>query len=79
MKYLLDRFLKFYQMWDNLPMNDESMMKAAEIYVKLRTGQTVEDNDIFIAAIAIVNDCTLITANEKHFSRIDELKFENWR
>ncbi|MBR5913253.1 MAG: PIN domain-containing protein [Selenomonadaceae bacterium] len=75
----IETFLKFYQMWDNLQMEDSAMMKAAEIYVKLRKGQTVEDNDIFIAAVAIVNDCTLITANEKHFSRIDELKFENWR
>ncbi len=75
----IETFLKFYQMWDNVPLDDETMIKAAEIYVKLRKGQTVEDNDIFIAAVAIVNECTLITANEKHFSRIDELKFENWR
>ena len=75
----IETFLKFYQMWDNVPLDDETMIKAAEIYVKLRKGQTVEDNDIFIAAVAIVNDCTLVTANEKHFSRIEELKFENWR
>ena len=75
----IENFLKFYQMWDNLPMNDEAMLKAAEIYVKLRKGQTIEDNDILVAAIAIVYDCTLVSANEKHFSRIDGLKYENWR
>lgn len=75
----IETFMKFYRMWDNLQMKDEVMIKAAEIYVKLRKGQTVEDNDIFIAAVAIANNCTLVTANEKHFSRIDELKFENWR
>ena len=72
-------FMEFYQMWDNLSMSDKAMMKAAEIYVDLRRKQLIEDNDIFIAAVAIVNDCTLITANEKHFARIDELNFENWR
>ena len=72
-------FLASCKNWESLQLTEEVLMKAAEIYVKLRKGQTVEDNDIFIAAVAIVNDCTLITANEKHFSRIDELKFENWR
>lgn len=72
-------FLDSCKNWETLQLSEEVLMKAAEIYVKLRKGQTVEDNDIFIAAVAIVNDCTLITANEKHFSRIDELKFENWR
>lgn len=72
-------FLDSCKNWESLQLSEEVLMKAAEIYVKLRKGQTVEDNDIFIAAVAIVNDCTLITANEKHFSRIDELKFENWR
>lgn len=75
----IETFLKFYQMWDNLLMDDVVMDKAAEIYVKLHKGLTVEDNDIFIAAVAIVNYCTLITANEKHFSRVDALNFENWR
>ena len=72
-------FLNSCKNWESLQLSEEVLMKAAEIYVKLRKGQTVEDNDIFIAAVAIVNDCTLVTANEKHFSRIEELKFENWR
>ena len=38
-----------------------------------------EDNDIYIAAIAMANDYTLVTANEKHFSRIEGLTYENWR
>lgn len=34
--------------------------------------------DIQIAAIAQSNDLTLITGNEKHFSRVSALRFENW-
>ena len=53
--------------------------KSIEIYNQLRHGKTVEDSDIFIAAIAMVNDCTLVTANEKHFERIEGLRWINWR
>ena len=53
--------------------------KAAEIYDQLRKGRNVEDSDIFIAAIAMVNGCTLVTANEQHFSRIEGLRYVNWR
>lgn len=62
-----------------LPLDYAVMEKAAEIYVSLHRGQQIEDNDIYIAAVALVNGCTLVTANDKHFSRIDGLKVENWR
>ncbi len=75
----LKTFLEFYKRWDNIPLSDDAMEKAAEIYVNLRRGFQIEDNDIFIAAVAIVNGCTLITANDKYFSRVEGLKFDNWR
>jgi len=31
-----------------------------------------------IASIAIANDLTLVTGNIKHFSKIHELKVEDW-
>ena len=70
--YNNDRILK-------LPLDYAAMEKAAEIYVALHRGQQIEDNDIYIAAAALVNGCTLVTANDKHFSRIDDLNVENWR
>lgn len=75
----IESFWNFYSDWENLPLTDEVMDKAAEIYEQLHKGRQIEDNDIFIAATAIVNNCTLVTANDKHFSRIDDLKVENWR
>ena len=57
----------------------QSIEKAIEIYVNLPRGITIEDNDIYIAAIAIVNNCTLVTANDKHFGRIKNLSCVNWR
>ena len=63
-----------------LDRNDmETIDKAADIYVQLHKGQMIEDNDIYIAAISMVNGCTLVTANAKHFSRVEGLNFVNWR
>ena len=78
----LREFNTFYENYDKLYFdreNFEVVEKAIEIYVQLHKGKQIEDNDIFIAATAIVNDCTLVTANVKHFERIEGLKLTNWR
>jgi tRNA(fMet)-specific endonuclease VapC len=55
---------------------------AAESYAKLRatlvkTGKTMSNMDMLIAAQAIAENATLVT-NDKAFSQIKELKVENW-
>ena len=75
-------FQIFYDSAEHLYLdrNDmETIDKAADIYVQLRKGQNIEDNDIYIAAISMVNGCTLVTANTRHFSRVEGLNFVNWR
>lgn len=39
-----------------------------------RKGLRIADNDIWIAATALANDLTLVTRNERHYSRIPELR-----
>ena len=80
-KNKLSQFMEMYnsEMLIKLPFDYAAAEKAAEIYEQLHKGRQIEDNDIFIAATAIVNNCTLVTANDKHFSRIADLKVENWR
>lgn len=80
------RMLKdFKELYDNvkhlyLDQDDlTTIKKAVDIYIQLRKGQMIEDNDIYIAAISIVNGCTLVTANTKHFGRVEGLNFVNWR
>ncbi len=79
------RLKKFLDIYSNLPhlyfdrYDMRAIIKAAEIYEQVRHGNIIEDSDIFIAAIAMVNDCTLVTANEKHFERIEGLRWINWR
>lgn len=75
----------FYKLYSNakhlyLDQNDlKTIDKAIEIYMQLHKGKMIEDNDIYIAAISIVNSCTLVTSNTKHFGRVEGLNFVNWR
>ena len=41
-------------------------------------GQIIGSNDLFIAAHALSRKLTLVTNNEKEFSRVQGLKVENW-
>jgi tRNA(fMet)-specific endonuclease VapC len=43
-----------------------------------RQGRPTGPNDLLIAAHALANDLTLITANVGEFSRVPGLKVENW-
>lgn len=78
----LREFLALYASLPHLFFDRENynvIEKATEIYVQLHKGNQIEDSDVFIAAIALVNDCTLVTANVRHFERVEGLKLANWR
>ena len=66
-----------------VPLTEQSVEISATLYGKLkRTGKIVDNIDLLIAGIAIENDMTLVTNNEKHFARLTEissLKIENWK
>ncbi len=74
----MEKFMSLYQTLSNLPFDMKVVEKAVEIYAQTHK-QMIEDNDIYIAAISMVNDCTLVTSNIRHFSRVEGLKFVNWR
>lgn len=74
-KAFYDDAKHLYFDWDDLT----TIEKAVDIYIQLRKGQNIEDNDIYIAAISMVNGCTLVTANTRHFGRVEGLDFVNWR
>jgi len=63
-----------------LPLSDEVVVRAAEIYGFLhQRGTLIEDADILIASTALVLGVALVTENASHFSRIPELAVESWR
>ena len=43
-----------------------------------RTGQPIGANDLLIAAHALALDLTVVTDNEREFSRVQDLRIENW-
>ena len=52
-------------------------------YAELRTtlekaGTTIGSNDLLIAAHALTLNLTVVTANEREFSRVPDLTVENW-
>lgn len=43
-----------------------------------KTGNLIDDMDLLIASTALTMNYTLVTNNERHFSKINGLKIENW-
>lgn len=74
-----DKLITFLQVFPSLPFDD----KASEMFGKIRAnletiGQPIGPYDLQIASIALSNDLLLITHNMNEFSRIKELKIEDW-
>ena len=62
-----------------LSLGGEEAKVAGDILAKLRkTGQWIGIEDVLIAATAISNRLTAVTANVGLFSRVDGLHVENW-
>ena len=76
MKAERDRLLSVINV---LPWLSEASKKFGEIKADLeRRGKIIDDFDIAIAAIAISNNCGVLTANLKHFERINDLETMSW-
>jgi tRNA(fMet)-specific endonuclease VapC len=72
----LIELFEFYQRWTILPFD----AAAAEEAERLRANRIrIGTSDRKIAAIALVNDATLITSNAVDFARVPGLRFEDWR
>lgn len=70
---------KFFGQFDSLPFDDA----AAEAYGRIRAeltrrGTPIGPNDLMIAAIALAYNLTLITHNTAEFSRVPDLRLEDW-
>ena len=65
--------------FDILPFDAISGKYYGEIRSSLeRRGKVIGQLDMLIAAQALSNSLTLVTNNQKEFSRIENLKLENW-
>jgi tRNA(fMet)-specific endonuclease VapC len=75
----LEKLRRFAEPFSSLPFDDA----AADVYGRIRTnlersGRPIGPNDLLIAAIAIAHDATLVTHNTGEFSRIEDLRYEDW-
>ena len=62
-----------------LAIGDEESRLAGDILAGLKkSGQWIGIEDVLIAATALANRLTAVTANVGHFARIAGLKVENW-
>jgi len=61
-----------------LPILNALGLYAKEKALLRKTGNMIDDLDIFIGATAIANNMILVTDNEKHLNRLSKIQIENW-
>ncbi len=62
-----------------LPFDEAAARRYGALRASLeRDGRSLAEPDLRIAAIALSRDATLVTANVRHFTRVPELRVENW-
>lgn len=62
-----------------IEINSNIMDIFSEIKLTLqKSGTPLDDFDLIIAASSLYLGYTLVTNNEKHFRKIDQLNIENW-
>lgn len=76
---LLERIEIILDSIEVLPLTDP----VEEYYAEIRTyleqqGTSIGSNDLLISAHALTLDLTVVTANVREFSRVPNLKVENW-
>ena len=74
-EFNIDKIDFFLEKINVLDFNHLTAIKASDISKYLKDkGLVLEFRDIFIAASCIVNNCSLLTLNKKHFERINGLR-----
>ena len=74
---IIKEFIRFITV---LPFDSDYANVFAEISFSLKKNSSIigDDDDIIIAATSIKNKSTLVTPNQKHFSRIKNLPCIDW-
>ncbi|MDR0473126.1 MAG: type II toxin-antitoxin system VapC family toxin [Treponema sp.] len=61
-----------------LPIFNSLDLYAKEKARLKKSGNLIDDFDLLIACSSIKNNLILVTNNENHFKRIENIKIENW-
>ena len=74
-KWMVDRFLSSVNI---VPFSDAIHLYAEERYRLRMLGQSIEDFDLLIRCTAVSDNLIMVTNNAKHYSRIKDIRIENW-
>jgi tRNA(fMet)-specific endonuclease VapC len=75
----LAAFDAWCQLQDILPLSEEVVLRAADVYADLKLRWLlIGDNDLFLATPALHHGLPLATRNVKHFSQVPGLTVEDW-
>ena len=78
-KYLIQVKDKLIPLVQLIPFDTNEAFAYGEIRSILeKNGTPLNDTDLMIAATAVANNLILITGNESHFSRIENIRVESW-
>ncbi len=70
---------EFLNQFVSLPFDDQAAIIYSRIRAQLEAlGTPIGAYDMQIAAIAIANNLILVTHNTREFSRVGDLRFEDW-
>ena len=74
-KWMVDRFLSSVNI---VPFSDAIHLYAEERYRLRMLGQSIEDFDLLIGCTAVSDNLIMVNNNAKHYSRIKDIRIENW-
>ena len=75
----LRKLESFFRAFRSLAFDDACADVQGRIRAELKSkGAPIGGNDLFIAAIALAHDLTLVTHNTREFSKVSQLKLEDW-
>jgi tRNA(fMet)-specific endonuclease VapC len=74
----INEVLKMQTLFEILPINNALIPFGQEKARLKKSGNLIPDFDLLIGITAIQNEMILVSNNEKHLSRINNIKLENW-
>ena len=74
-KWMVDRYISSVNI---VPFSDAIHLYAEERYRLRMLGQSIEDFDLLIGCTAVLDNLIMVTNKAKHYSRIKDIRIENW-
>jgi tRNA(fMet)-specific endonuclease VapC len=75
----LEKLNALGELIDIRPFDKQAAVSYGDVRSRLeKKGETIGGNDLLIAAHALSLNWTLVTNNDREFSRVEGLKMENW-